>query len=109
MGCSSSPDQSRSFYFTSAIAVAGTTIPVPDPGLLGNIFSSLSVINDTDQDIKITYSTSAGFTGEFIVPKSIKGFTRTLKEANFDITTIKAWSLHASNAAVGNTSFNFQS
>lgn len=65
------------------------------------------MINDSDQDIRVDYKTDDGVDGQFIVPKSIKGFTRHLTSGrNFDLATFKLYSLGGSNAT-GNVSMNF--
>jgi hypothetical protein len=100
-------ERSTAVYHTTGAATnLGTVIVVPDPELLGNIWKSLTVVNDTDQDIKITYTTESGYAGAFIVPRSIKGFTKVLKGAYFVNTEFRAISL-AVSAATGNITFNF--
>lgn len=99
-------ERSIAIYHTDA-AIAGTAVTVPDPDLLGNIWRTVTVVNDTDQDIKFTYSTDRGYAGEFIVPKSIKGFTKALHDATFDNSTIKVYSLNGASAAAGKITINF--
>lgn len=103
-------EKSISFQTTTDIVIGvGSTVVIPDPDLSGNVYKALSVINDTDQDIKIKFSNTDGEAQEFIVPVSIKGFTRVLKKGFFDNTTFKAISMHASSAAVGTVTYNFSS
>lgn len=100
-------ERSLAVYHDAGAAVAGTAITVPDPDSLGNIWSTLTVINDTDQDIKIKYKSATGYNGEFIVPKVAIGFTKALKGgAKFDNSTLVAYSL-AVGAASGKITFNF--
>ena len=104
-------EAAHSFQFSNNILNgAGTTIPQAtiDPDALGNRFKTVSVVNDTDKDIQITYGTSKGYLGSFIVPRSIRGFTKTLRGGDmFDAATIKAISM--SGTAAGVTTFNFSS
>lgn len=103
-------ERSIAIYHTTGAAIgAGTLIPQAtlDPNNYGNVYSSLSVINDTDQDIKVKYMTDAGIAGEFIVPESIKGFTRNLHGVKFDLATVYVISMHGASAAAGNITLNF--
>ena len=105
---SSCTEKSIAFQTTANNVIgAGTTIVIPDPESSANVYRALSVINDTDQDIKITFQTTEGIAQAFIVPKSIKGFTRVLKSYCFDFATFKAISMHASAPAVGIVTYNF--
>lgn len=103
-------ERSIGIYHTAGAATGnGTQIAenVIDPETKGNEFCAVSVINDTDQDIKFLYATTEGVAGEFIIPKSIKGFTRSLRGGKkFDNSTIYVKSLGGS-AAAGNISINF--
>ena len=100
-------EKSTSVYFIASVATTGTPLPGVDIDAdLVNIYKTVSVINDKDQDIRIKYSTDNGTLGEFIVPKSIKGFTKTLKTGKFLTTGFTIWSL-GGVAAAGNVSFNF--
>lgn len=105
-------ERSHGVLHTANIPI-NTGIQVPalsiDPDSLGNVYKVLSVINDTDQDIKVKYTTTEGAVCDFIVPKSIKGFTRALKGSNIDVNTVYLISLHATNDAVGNVTLNFGS
>jgi hypothetical protein len=74
----------------------------------GNIYKIVTVINDTDQDIKVTFVNSEGHNGAFTVPKSIKAFTKQLRVGTFQNGTIKVQSLGGADA-VGNIYFNFSS
>lgn len=104
MNCS---EKSIAFvHTTGALTTTGTAITVPDPEGVGGIYKNLTVVNDSDQDVKITYKTVGGMNGEFIVPRSIKGFTRALRSTSFTITDFKAISM-GNAAAVGNLTFNF--
>ena len=104
MNCS---EKSIAFiHAAGALTTTGTAITVPDPEAVGGIYKNLTVVNDSDQDVKITYKTVAGMDGEFIVPKSIKGFTRALRSTTFALTNFKAISMGNANA-VGNLTFNF--
>lgn len=99
-------ERSVAVYHTDA-AVAGTTVTIPDPSSSGNIWGVVTVVNDTDQDIKVTYKTDSGYNGEFIVPKSVIGFTKALKAgAKFDNTTVKVASMAISDAS-GKITLNF--
>lgn len=68
-------------------------------------FSIVTVINDTDIDIKVTFSNTDGDSGEFIVPKSIRCFTKALKTGKFTPVSVKVLGIGAD--AVGNITFNF--
>jgi len=101
-------ERSTAIYHTTGAAILGTAVVVPDPLVLGNIWKNITVVNDSDQDIKVDYKTIVGYDGTFIVPKSIKGFTRALKEA-IDNTTVRVTSMNAVSAAAGNITFNLGS
>lgn len=101
-------DKSKSVYHqdgADTIGNGGTVVVIPDPSDEGNIYNTLTVVNDSDQDIKVAYKTHNGYDGEFIVPVSIKGFTRVLKSSKFDNLNFKVFSM-ANSAAVGNITFN---
>lgn len=105
-------ERSHGVYHIANIPIgAGVQVPAAsiDPDSIGNVFKVLSVINDTDQDIKVKYTTTEGSVCNFIVPKSIKGFTRALKGSYIDNNTVYLISLHSANDAVGNVSLNFGS
>jgi hypothetical protein len=90
-----------------AATVTGTPVEVPMDNGLGNIYTQLTVLNETDQDLKVTYRTVQGYAGEFYVSRSIRGFTRTVTD-KFDLTQIKVESAGESDAA-GIVYFNFAS
>lgn len=106
-------EKSVSVYHTTGadiVANGGTAIPQAtiDPNNDAFKFGSLSVINDTDQDIRVDYMTEEGISGQFIVPKSIKGFTRHLVNGkSFDLSSFKLYSLNVATLATGNISLNF--
>jgi len=103
-------ERSHGVYHAANIPVAGVSVPAAsiDPEALGNIYKALSVINDTDQDIKVEYVTTEGVKSDFIVPKSIKGFTRALKGGTaISNDSVKLYSLHATTDAVGKVTLNF--
>lgn len=107
--CAAGQDKSRAFFIDSDVATnAGTAIPsnTIDPDGLGAVFNTLSVINDKDQDVKITFSDDKGNTGEFIVPVSIRGFTKNLKYGKFIPSSFVVISIGPS-AAEGRLTFNF--
>lgn len=110
MSSCSGSDKSISVYWEDGAAMAGTDITpaLLEPNGEGNIWKTVSVINDTDQDIKVVYKTTEGENGEFIVPKSIRGFTRMLSRLKFTNSTFTVFSLGSADAA-GNISFNFSS
>lgn len=88
---------------------AGTAIPTItlDPEATAPPYKTVTVINDTDQDVKVTYSTDKGYNGSFVVPKSIKGFTKSIR-GTFSLSTFKVISLGV-GAAAGNISINLSS
>jgi len=103
-------ERSHGVLHSANIPVLGIQVPAVsiDPEALGNIYKALSVINDTDQDIRVEYITSEGVKSDFIVPKSIKGFTRALKGGVAIVNdSVKLYSLHATAGAVGNVTLNF--
>jgi len=103
-------ERSHGVYHIADIPVAGIQVPAAsiDPETLGNIFKALSVINDTDQDIRVEYVTTEGVKSDFIVPKSIKGFTRALKGGTtISNESVKMYSLAAATPAVGKVTLNF--
>lgn len=104
-------EQSTSFIHTGGAArVAGTTVTTPDPTGRGNVYGCLTVINDSDQDIKVVFKSTIGYDGSFIVTTSIKGFTKNLKAgAKYDLSTIKVYSMDGASDAAGNIIFNFGS
>lgn len=108
--CNDQPEVSKSVYFSTNIPTgAGIAIPVADiQPEQEDVYKTVSVVNDTDQDIKVTYSTTAGYNGEFIVPKSIKGFTKSLRGTLFVSSSFMLISLGVGVAA-GNVSLNFSS
>lgn len=102
-----------SHYNTANIgtSLSPTTLTITDPSTnaASREYRELTVVNDTDQDIKITFAMNTGVQGNFIVPKSIKGFTvRLCSDHHFDLSNIKANSMSSSSEAVGNVTFNFQ-
>lgn len=100
-------ERSLAVYHDTGAAVLGTAITVPDADSLGDIWSTLTVVNDTDQDIKLTFRSSTGYNGEFIIPKSVIGFTKALKGGvKFDNSSLVVYSL-AVGAASGKITFNF--
>jgi hypothetical protein len=98
-------EKSIGIYHTGGAAIAGTVVSIPDPSLAGNIFRNITVVNDTDQDIKVQYKNISGEDQAFIVPKSIKGFSKIAK-VNFDILSFVVKSMHAASNAIGNITFN---
>lgn len=110
MSCNQCTCKAKGIYFQSGAAIAGTSIPQStiDPDGDDLQFKNVSVINDTDQDIKFEFMDSEGNQNDFIVPVSIKGFTHNVKCGYIDLTTVKVYSLHASSPAVGNISCNFR-
>lgn len=104
-------EAAHSFQFpTDVNSGSGTTIPMSliDPDAVGNRFRTITVVNDKDKDVQITYGTTNGYQGSFIVPRSIRGFTKSLRGGDlFDAATVKAISL--SGTASGVLTFNFSS
>lgn len=70
-----------------------------------NQFNIVTVINDTDIDVKVSFTNTDGDAGEFIVPKSIRCFTKALKVGKFQPTLFKVAGVGAN--AVGIITFNF--
>ena len=68
-------------------------------------FRIVTVFNDTDVDIRVTYVNSEGDSGQFDVPKSIRTFTKALKVGTFTVATVKVAGITAD--AVGIVTFNF--
>lgn len=81
---------------------------ITDPDLRSG-YTEVTAVNDTDQDIIVRYSLSNGVAGSFIVPKSIKGFTRRVNCSDlvFVLSSFTVNSLNAGSAAVGNITLNF--
>lgn len=88
------------------------TSPNSTTGLVGlaegqpSDFSVVSVINDTDIDVIVEYTSSDGNACDFIVPKSIRCFTQALKSGVvFTPGLVKVKGIGAN--AVGKVTFNF--
>ena len=102
---------SLSTYHTAGAPNAVTT-PL-NLGILdavrGDVYNEVTIVNDTDQDVKIKYSLSNGVQNEIIVPKSIKGLTRRIAcgDLAFILASFTVNSLSAGSAAVGNITLNF--
>lgn len=96
-------------YQASNPTTAGITANIPEPSevTVKTIYKIMTVINDTDQDIKVTYKTVAGIDGEIIIPKVIRAFTKVLRDSTFDNATIKV--LAITSNATGKVTFNFSS
>lgn len=94
-------------HTAGAALTTGTPVSVPTVNGRTNVYIQLTVVNDSDQDIKVTYTTVQGYSGEFYVPRSIKGFSTTVKD-KFDISTFKVVSAGAGDAS-GNIFFNLAS
>jgi len=99
-------DKSIAIYHMTGAAVAGTPVTVPDPDLAGDIYHVMTLINDTDQDIRVSFKTTAGHNNSFIVPKSIKGFTRALKGSTISNTSIMVYSMGGSASGSGSITIN---
>ena len=98
-------EKSIAIYHTTGAAIAGTPVPVPDPDGMGNVWKTMTVINDTDQDVKVAFKSTMGYDFAFIVPKSIKGYTKTIKTI-LDNTSLVVSSMSGTSAAAGNITFN---
>jgi hypothetical protein len=89
-------------------ASGGVNMGIVDSELRSG-YNEMTIVNDTDQDIKIKYSLSNGASQEIIVPKSIRGLTRRIScgDLTFVLQSFLVHSMHASTAAVGNITINF--
>ena len=101
-------ERSIAVVHSGAAINAGTAVIIPDSLGLGNIWKLITVINDTDQDIKVSFTNTNGSAHAFIVTQSIKGFSKSFK-IPIDNATIKVNSTSAVAAAVGKITFNLGS
>jgi hypothetical protein len=92
-------------HTAGAALTTGTPVVIPTVNGRTNVYTHLTVVNDSDQDILVKYITVQGYAGEFYVPRSIKGFTRSVKD-KFDISSFKVESAGAASAT-GSIYFNF--
>jgi hypothetical protein len=94
---------SKSYQVTNPSSATGLVgLAANEPG----DFSIVSVINDTDIDVKVEYKSSDGNDCNFIVPKSIRCFTQALKSGVYftpDLVIVKGIGANA----VGKVTFNF--
>ena len=101
-----------SAVFTHNAASVVASIPglrvIPDNTPNMDEYRIVTVINDTDQDIEVKFSNSDGDAGVFVVPKSIRAYTKALKTGRFIGNTIRVRSLVAV-ATIGKVHFNFAS
>lgn len=100
-----------SFQHTTPVAIK--TAPATNLALsdtpANRDFTEVTVVNDTDQDVKIEFALNTGAAGNFIVPKSIKGFTTRVSCAglSFVLSSFAAKSMTASPTTTGTITFNF--
>lgn len=89
-------------------ASGGENMAIVDPNLRSG-YNEMTIVNDTDQDIKIKYSLSNGVSQEIIVPKSIRGLTRRVAcgDLTFVLQSFLVHSMHVATAAIGNITINF--
>ena len=94
-------------FFVSDPTLVGINVVVPDPNSVKDAYRLVTVINDTDQDIIVSFENTEGNVGAFTVTKSIKGFTKGLKAGTFKNNSFKVKSLVAN--ATGKVTFNLSS
>jgi len=91
----------------AAVSPTGTPVAVPtDNGTIGDVYDMVTVINDTDRDVKVKYSTVKGILVEFVVPKSIRAYTKRTV-APIVNSTVMVMSTSDITLATGNVIFNF--
>lgn len=97
-------------YFRAAtfgLPTSPSAIEITDPST-GREYTELTTINDTDQDVKISFAWDNGVAASFIVNKSIRGFTiRTCPGRHFNLATFKVNSMNPDSQAAGNLTLNF--
>lgn len=93
-------ESSKSYRVNGAASTGVAVLGVDEP----TNFRIVTVINDTDIDVRITFSNSDGDSGQFDVPKSIRTFTKALKQGTFN-HDFKVAGITAN--AIGITTFNF--
>jgi|SRR6186997_2687697 hypothetical protein len=91
----------------AAVSPTGTPVPVPtDNATIGDVYDMVTVINDTDRDVQVEYKTTKGILVQFIVPKSIRAYTKRTV-APIVNSTVKVMSTSNVTLATGNIIFNF--
>ena len=94
-------------YRVNNPTLSGISATIPDIYEAGDKYRIVTVINDSDQDIIVSFENTEGNAGAFTVPKSIKAFTKALKAGTFKNNSVKVKSVTAN--AIGFVTFNFSS
>lgn len=88
-----------------SVAAAGSSGTVVGLVSTDTNFNMVTVFNESDNPVKVSYSTADGGGGNFIVPI---GFVHTRKAHSVFIpNSVKAFSTNPSVAATGSITFNF--